>query len=113
MDAIIGDHHDDQGPLLPPLIKKCVENKIKIICFKIGCKFSQSFEKIKVIYNKHKKTVENEGHLIDIYDFKRGNTEEFSSHLKSLLLKLLPLLLLNHYNIEVTKLNIYLDNNLN
>ena len=36
---------------------------------------------------KIKKTVENEGHLINIYDFKRGNTEEVSSHFKELLIK--------------------------
>ena len=36
---------------------------------------------------KIKKTVENEGHLINIYDFKRGNTEEVSSHFKKLLIK--------------------------
>ena len=45
MDAIIGDHRDDHGPLLPPLIKKCFENNINIIGFKIGCKLFQSFEK--------------------------------------------------------------------
>ena len=44
-----GDRHPEQGPLLPPYIKKCVEKNIKIIGFKIGSSPSNSFNKIKTI----------------------------------------------------------------
>ena len=77
----------EQGPLLPPYIKKCVEKNIKIIGFKIGSSPSNSFKKIKQIYDDHKSTIKGEGQLFDIYDFKRGSTEEVSSHFKDLVIK--------------------------
>ena len=82
-----GDRHPEQGPLLPPYIKKCVEKNIKIIGFKIGSSPSNSFNKIKQIYDEYKSTIKVEGQLFDIYDFKRGSTEEVSKHFKDLVIK--------------------------
>ena len=55
------DRHPEQGALLPPLIKKCAENNINIIGFKIFDPrrqkedySKQSFEKISEIYNNYK-----------------------------------------------------------
>ena len=83
-----GDRHPEQGPLLPPLIKKCVEKNIKIIGFKIGNSPSNSFNQIKKIYDLHKSSSKAEGVLLfDIYDFKRGSAEEVSKHFKDLVIK--------------------------
>ena len=41
-----GDNHPEQGKLLPPKIKDCVERNINIIGFKINSEPKQSFEKI-------------------------------------------------------------------
>ena len=82
-----GDRHPEQGPLLPPYIKKCVEKKIKIIGFKIGSSPSNSFNKIKQIYDIYKSKVKDDGQLFEIYNFKRGSTEEVSKHFKDLVIK--------------------------
>ena len=81
-----GDGHPEQGPLLPPYIKKCVDKNIKIIGFKIGSSPENSFKKIKQIYDDYNLTSKNNG-LFDIYDFKRGSTEEVSMHFKDLVVK--------------------------
>ena len=65
------DNYPEQGPLLPPLIKECVEKNINIIGFKIGSNPEQSFEKIMEIYNEHKLSVKNNGQFIEIYEFNR------------------------------------------
>ena len=46
-----GDTHLEQGPLLPPYIKKCVDKNIKIIGFRIGSSLVKSFNKLKQIYD--------------------------------------------------------------
>ena len=71
-------------PLLPQYIEKCVEKNIKIIAFKIGNSTSTntSFNKIREIYENHKWKIGHIGQLFDIYDFKRGSTEEISNHFK-------------------------------
>ena len=84
---IADDRHPEQGPLLPPYIKKCVEKNIKIIGFKIGSSPSNSFDKIKQIYDEHKSTIKDNGLLFNIYDFKRGSTEEVSNNFKDLVIK--------------------------
>ena len=82
-----GDRHPEQGPLLPPYIKKCADKKIKIIGFKIGSSPSKSFDKIKQIYEEHKAIIKDDTLLFDIYDFRRGSTEEVSNHFKDLVIK--------------------------
>jgi hypothetical protein len=83
------DNHPEQGALLPPYIKKCVEKNIKIIGFKIGSSESvnTSFDKIKQIYENYKYELKGKDQLIDIYIFKRGSTEEISNHFKELVIK--------------------------
>ena len=61
--------------------------KIKIIGFKIGSSPSNSFNKIKQIYDMHKSKVKDDGQLFEIYNFKRGSTEEVSKHFKDLVIK--------------------------
>ena len=65
------DNCPEQGPLLHPLIKECVEKNINIIGFKISSVPEQSFEKIMEIYNEHKLSVKNNGQFIEIYEFNR------------------------------------------
>ena len=76
-------------PLLPQYIEKYVEKNIKIIAFKIGNSTSTntSFNKIREIYENHKWKIGDIGQLFDIYDFKRGSTEEISNHFKELVIK--------------------------
>ena len=64
-----------------------LKKNIKIIGFKIGSSPSNSFNKIKKIYDNNKSLVKNEGLLFDIYDFKRGSTAEVSKHFKDLVIK--------------------------
>jgi hypothetical protein len=65
------DNYPEQGPLLHPLIKECVEKNINIIGFKISSVPEQSFEKIMEIYNEHKLSVKDNGQFIEIYEFNR------------------------------------------
>lgn len=51
VDFSDGDKHLEQGPLLPPYIKKCVDKNIKIIGFRIGSSLVKSFNKLKQIYD--------------------------------------------------------------
>ena len=83
------DGHNDQGPLLPPYIRKCVEKNIKIIGFKIGCgkSVTNSFNKLKEIYYDFKSEFKDNGQLFDIYEFKRGSTAEISKTFKDLVIK--------------------------
>ena len=92
------DNHPEQGPLLPPYIKKCVEKNIKIVAFQIDAPFlgskneitdslSNSFKKIREIYYSHKSRVKDIGQMFDIYEFKRGSTEEISNRFKDLVIK--------------------------
>ena len=62
------DKYPDEGPKLCELIKKCVENNINIVGFKIGDEPEQSFEKIKEIYDEHKlsEDVKDNGQFIEI-----------------------------------------------
>jgi len=82
-----GDQHLDQGPLLPPYIKTCVDKNIKIIGFKIEESPSQSFKMIKKIYDEYKSTIKDNGQLFDIYEFERGSTEEICKNFKDLVVK--------------------------
>ena len=66
------DKHEEQGPLLYPLIKECAQKNINIIGFKIGKEPEQSFEKIAEIYNNYKMSNKDEGQFIEIFDFIRG-----------------------------------------
>ena len=83
------DNHNEQGALLLPYIKKCVEKNIKIIAFKIGgsASVSNSFNKLKEYYYNYKSEFEDKGQLFDIYDFVRGSTEEISKNFKDLVIK--------------------------
>ena len=76
IDFTEGDNYPEQGPLLYPLIKKCVEENINIIGFKIGEEPEQSFEKIKEIYDEHKLSVKDNGQFIEIYNFNREKALE-------------------------------------
>ena len=82
-----GDNHLDQGPLLPPYIQNCVDKNIKIIGFQIGSSPVKSFKKLKQIYDEYKSTVKDNGQLCEIYEFKRGSTEEVCQNFKDLVIK--------------------------
>ena len=81
------DNHNEQGPLLPPYIKKCVDKNIKIVAFKINDSPSNSFKKIRDIYYNYKSTIKDEGQMFNIYEFKRGSTEEISQTFKDYVIK--------------------------
>ena len=89
IDFSPNDKHPEQGALLPQYIEKCVEKNIKIIAFKIGSSISTntSFNKIREIYDNHKYVIGDNGQLFDVFDFKRGSTEEISHLFKELVIK--------------------------
>jgi len=66
------DKYDKEGPKLKEHIKKCVENNINIVGFKISDVPEQSFDKIKEIYNEYKLSKDIDmGQFIEIYKFNR------------------------------------------
>ena len=83
-----GDNHPEQGKLLPPKIKDCVERNINIIGFKINSEPKQSFEKISELYNEYKMNKDN-GQFIEIYDFVReeGNQKAVSENFNKLVMQ--------------------------
>lgn len=87
VDFSDGDKHLEQGPLLPPYIKKCFDKNIKIIGFQLGSSRVKSFNKLKQIYDEYKSTVKDNGQLSEIYEFKRGSTKEVCQNFKDLVIK--------------------------
>ena len=61
-------------------IKKCGDEKINIIGFKITdnprLTSEQSFEKLREVYNKYKLSIGNNRQFIEIYEFKREKVNE-------------------------------------
>ena len=71
-----GDRFPEQGSLLIPLIKECVDKNINIVGFKIGDEPEQSFEKLKEIYNEYKLSVKKNHQFVEIYEFNRARVSE-------------------------------------
>ena len=61
-----GDNHPNEGYKLPPLLKRCVENQIKIIGFNVNNGAKTSFNKCKKEYDKYDT---NRKGLFKIQDF--------------------------------------------
>lgn len=87
VDFSDGDKHLEQGPLLPPYIKKCFDKNIKIIGFQLGSSRVKSFNKLKQIYDEYKSTFKDNGQLSEIYEFKRGSKKEVCQNFKDLVIK--------------------------
>ena len=81
-----GDKYPEQGKLLPPYIKECIEKNINIIGFKISDYPKQSFNKISEIYNDYKMKKDN-GQFIKIYEFVKHNEEAIIDNFKKLVMK--------------------------
>ena len=75
-----GDIFPEQGKILIDQIKKCVDEKINIIGFKIiddpDLTSEQSFEKLREVYNKYKLSIGNNRQFIEIYEFNRKKVNE-------------------------------------
>jgi hypothetical protein len=70
-----GDPLPQEGPKLTNLIKKCVDDNINIVSFKIGEKPRQSFEKAKEIYDEYKLSKKKNRPFMEIYEFNRIKKE--------------------------------------
>ena len=76
------NNHEDQNPLLYPMIQKCVDKNIKIIGFQIGDYPKPSFEKLG---NEYKK---KGGKLFQIKEFSSSlNAAQISEHFKDMVVE--------------------------